>query len=174
MAEQGRSLDGGNAMSWTGKGPGNWNTNWNAGAWGQQTANPGASSGPGAPAWDRTRVYRDPARGWIAGVCAGIADHIELEPMLVRLVAVLCLIFFFIPTMVAYVAFALVLKPKPPALFASADEESFFRGLRSDPGSTLRGIRERFGRLERRLARAEALVTSDEFDLRRRFRDLDR
>jgi len=159
-------------MSGTGRGPGNWNIGWNPGAWGPHAG--GASSGPGAPAWDRTRIYRDPARGWIAGVCAGIADHLGVEPILVRLVAVLCLIFFVLPTIVAYVAFALVLKPRPPALFASADEESFFRGLRSDPGSTLRGIRERFGRLERRLARAEALVTSDEFDLRRRFRDLDR
>jgi phage shock protein C len=155
-------------MSWTGRGPGNWNTGWNPGAWGPH------GGGPGTPAWDRTRIYRDPARGWIAGVCAGIADHLGVEPILARLVAVLCLIFFVLPTIVAYVAFALVLKPRPPALFTSADEESFFRGLRSDPGSTLRGIRERFGRLERRLARAEALVTSDEFDLRRRFRDLDR
>jgi len=157
-------------MSARGRGPGNWNT-W---AWGPHAGGSGASSGPGAPHWDRTRIYRDPARGWIAGVCAGIADHIAAEPVLVRLVAVLCLIFFFLPTIVAYVAFALVLKPRPPALFATADEESFFRGLLSDPGSTLRGIRERFGRLERRLASAEALVTSDEFDLRRRFRDLDR
>lgn len=159
-------------MSGTGRGPGNWNTRWNAGAWGPHGG--GASSGSGAPAWDRTRIYRDPARGWIAGVCAGIADHLGVEPILVRLVAVLCLVFFVLPTIVAYVAFALVLKPRPSALFDSPDEESFFRGLRSDPGSSLRGIRERFGRLERRLARAEALVTSDEFDLRRRFRDLDR
>ena len=155
-------------MSWTGRGPGNWNTGWNSRAWGP----PGG--GAGTPARDRTRIYRDPARGWIAGVCAGIADHLEIEPILARLIAVLCLIFFVLPTIVAYVAFAMVLKPRPPGLFASADEESYFRGLRSDPGSTLRGIRERFGRLERRLARAEALVTSDEFDLRRRFRDLDR
>jgi phage shock protein C len=157
-------------MSGAGRGPGN----WNAWAWGSQAGGAGGPSGPSVPPWDRTRIYRDPARGWIAGVCAGIAEHTDTDPTLVRLAAVLCLIFFFIPTVVAYVAFALVLKPRPPALFATADEESFFRGLRSDPGSTLRGIRERFGRLERRLARAEALVTSDEFDLRRRFRDLDR
>ena len=151
---------------------GPWRTsgNWNGSAWGPRA---GGSTGPGA-AWDRTRIYRDPGRGWIAGVCAGIADYLDAQPTLVRLAAVLCLIFFFIPTVMAYVAFALVLRPKPPALFASPDEESFFRGLRSDPGSTLRGIRERFSRLERRLARAEALVTSDEFELRRRFRDLDR
>jgi phage shock protein C len=159
-------------MSGMGRGPGKWNMNWNPDPWGRQAG--GMGSGPRAPAWDRTRIYRDPERGWIAGVCAGVADHLGVEPILVRLVAVLSLIFFVLPTIVAYVAFAMVLKPRPPGLFANADEESYFRGLRSDPGSTLRGIRERFGRLENRLARAEALVTTDEFDLRRRFRDLDR
>jgi len=131
--------------------------------------NPGARA---ASSWDRTRLYRDTERGWIAGVCAGIADYIETEPMLVRLAAVLCLIFFFLPTVVAYIAFALVLKHKPSALYASAAEESFWRGLRTDPGGTLHGVRERFHALDRRLRRAETLVTSDEFELRRGFRDI--
>ena len=138
---------------------------WNRAAWGARASE---------PSWDRTRIYRDRERGWIAGVCAGIAEHIGTEPALVRLVAVLGLVFFFVPAVVAYLAFALVLKPRPPTLFASADEESFFRGLRNDPGGALGGIRARFAGLERRLARAERLVTSEEFDLRRRFRDLDR
>ena len=134
--------------------------------------------GPGPTRWgptsfsDRTRVYRDTERGWIAGVCAGIADYAETEPTLVRLAAVLCLIFFCVPTLVAYAAFALVLKRKPPALFATPAEESFWRGLRNDPGAMLHGLGTRFHGLERRLARAEALVTSDEFELRRGFRDL--
>jgi phage shock protein C len=117
-------------------------------------------------------VFRDKQRAWIAGVCAGIADYMGTEPMLVRLVAVLFLIFFFLPAIVAYIAFALILKPKPPALFASATEESFWRGMRGDPGGTLHALRDHFARLEQRLARAEALVASDELELRRGFRDL--
>lgn len=126
----------------------------------------------GPSPWDRTRIYRNTERGWIAGVCAGIADYVGTDPMLVRLAAVLCLIVFCLPTMVAYVAFALVLKRKPPALFANPAEESFWRGLHSNPGGALYDVRERFGALERRLARAETLVTSDEFELRRGFRDI--
>lgn len=145
---------------------------WRKERWGRDPwGDPAAASGARSP-WDRTRVFRDKERAWIAGVCAGIADYMGTEPMLVRLVAVIFLIFFFLPAIVAYVAFALVLKPKPPALFASATEESFWRGMRGDPGGTLHGLRDHFAVLERRLARAEALVTSDEFDLRRRFRDL--
>jgi len=33
----------------------------------------------------RYRLYRNPARGIIAGVCAGIADYFGIEPVLVRL-----------------------------------------------------------------------------------------
>lgn len=122
--------------------------------------------------WDRGRIYRDAERGWIAGVCAGIADYVGTEPMVVRLAAILCLIFFFVPTLVAYLAFACLLQRRPPRLFATADEETFWRGMRGDPGGVLHTLRERFRSLERRLARAETVVSSDEFDLRRRFRDI--
>ncbi len=32
---------------------------------------------PGEPSW--RRLYRNPKRGWIAGVCAGIADYFGLS-----------------------------------------------------------------------------------------------
>jgi phage shock protein C len=121
---------------------------------------------------DRWRVWRDPDHGWIAGVCAGIADHLGIAPGLVRLVAVVGLVAFSVPTLVGYVALALVLKPKPPELFADPAQESFWRGMRTDPRQTLDALRERLRGLDRRLARAETLVASDEFELRRGFRDL--
>ena len=147
---------------------------WGRGSWRRWGSGPDTDRRWGTPraSWDRSRVYRDTARGWIAGVCAGIADYMETDPWLVRVAAVICLIFFFVPTVIAYVAFALVLKPKPPELFATAEEESFWRGMRGDPGGTLFRLRERFSAVERRLNRAETLVTSDEYDLRRRFRDI--
>ena len=125
-----------------------------------------------APLADRWRVWRDPEHGWIAGVCAGIADHLGIAPALVRGLTVLGLIFFLVPTAVAYVALAVVLQPKPKALFASAEQEAFWRGLQADPRATLDATTARLRALDRRLARAEALVSSDEFDLRRGFRDL--
>ncbi|MGH7156323.1 MAG: envelope stress response membrane protein PspC [Acetobacteraceae bacterium] len=147
---------------------------WGRGGWRRWGSGPDTDPRWDAPraSWDRSRVYRDSARGWLAGVCAGIADYMETDPWLVRVAAVICLIFFFVPTVIAYVAFALVLKPKPPALFGTAEEESFWRGMRGDPGGTLYRLRERFGAVERRLNRAETLVTSDDYDLRRRFRDI--
>src|SRR6516165_6245715 len=97
----------------------------------------------------RYRLWRDRDRGIIAGVCAGIADYIGVE----RLVAVLGLVFFFPPTIVAYVILAMVLRPKPPALYASRDEEAFWRGVGTAPADTLHSLKRKFTDLETRLGR---------------------
>lgn len=126
-----------------------------------------ASAGP-------YRLYRDPARGWIAGVCAGIAEFQGMEPTLVRLVAVLGFVFFCVPVLVAYVVLALVLKPRPARPAASPAEEAFWRGVATDPQGALGGLARNLRALEARLGRMETVVTSEEFELRRGFRDLER
>ena len=122
----------------------------------------------------RHRLWRDTDRGIIAGVCAGIAGYIGVEPIVVRLVAVLGLVFFFPPTIVTYVILALVLRPKPPTLYASPDEEAFWRGVGTAPADTLHSLKRKFADLEDRLGQMESQVASGDFDLHRRFRDLDR
>ena len=122
----------------------------------------------------RHRLWRDTDRGILAGVCAGIADYIGVEPIAVRLAAVLGLVFFFPPTIVAYVILALVLRPKPPTLYASPDEEAFWRGVGTAPADTLHSLKRKFADLEARLGQMESQVASGDFDLHRRFRDLDR
>ena len=118
------------------------------------------------------RLYRDPSRRWVAGVCAGIADYFGVNLGLVRFGTVVAFAFFFIPTARTYVALAILLKPKPGELFTDAREEEFWRGVATDPPQTLQSLRRKFRDLEQRLGRMEALVTSDEFELRRGFRDL--
>ena len=122
----------------------------------------------------RYRLWRDTDRGIIAGVCAGIAGYVGVEPIVIRLVAVLGLVFFLPPTIVAYVILALVLRPKPPALYASADEEAFWRGVGTAPADTLHSLRRKFADLEARLGQMEGQVASGDFDLHRKFRDLGR
>jgi phage shock protein C len=122
----------------------------------------------------RYRLWRDRDRGIIAGVCAGIADFIGAEPIVVRLVAVLGLVFFFPPTIVAYVILAVVLRPKPPALYASPDEEAFWHGIGTAPADTLHSLRRKFADFEARLGHMESQVASGDFELHRRFRDLGR
>ena len=122
----------------------------------------------------RHRLWRDRDRGIIAGVCAGIADYIGVEPIVMRLVAVLGLVFFFPPTIAAYIILALVLRLKPPALYASPDEEAFWRGVGTAPADTLHSLKRKFADLEARLGQMESQVVSGDFDLHRKFRDLGR
>jgi phage shock protein C len=122
----------------------------------------------------RYRLWRDRDRGIIAGVCAGIADYVGVEPIVVRLVVVLGLIFFFPPTIVAYIILAIVLRPKPATLYASADEEAFWRSVGTAPADTFHSLKRKFADLEARLGHMESQVASGDFDLHREFRNLGR
>jgi phage shock protein C len=123
---------------------------------------------------NRYRLWRDTERGLLAGVCAGIADYIGVEPIVVRIVTVLGLFFFFPPTVIAYIVLALTLRPKPRALYANREEEAFWRGVSTAPTDTLQGLRNKFRDLETRLAQMEGQVASGDFELHRKFRDLGR
>jgi phage shock protein C len=123
---------------------------------------------------NRFRLWRNPDRGIIAGVCAGIADYVGVEPIVMRVIAVIGLIFFLPPTLVAYVILAVVLPPKPPALYASRDEEAFWRGVNTAPADTLQSLNRKFRDLEDRLRHMETQVASGDFELHRKFRDLGR
>lgn len=118
------------------------------------------------------RVYRDPSRRVLAGICVGIADYLGVGPLMVRLAAMLGLLLFTVPTAVAYVTLALVLPRRPARLYATRADEEFWRGMQSDPGGTLQSLRLRFRDMERRIRHMETLVTSEELPLRRGFRDL--
>ncbi|HEV2549552.1 MAG TPA: envelope stress response membrane protein PspC [Stellaceae bacterium] len=122
----------------------------------------------------RFRLWRDRERGIIAGVCAGIADYIGIEPIVVRIVAVLGLIFFFPVTVIGYVILTLALPPKPPSLYDSREEEAFWRSVNTAPTDTFQSLKHKFRDLEDRLAHMEAQVASGDFELHRKFRDLDR
>ena len=89
----------------------------------------------------RFRLYRDPAHGVLAGVCAGIANYFGIERIAVRLAFVLALIFFFVPAVLAYVVLAFALPKRPPALYASGEEEAFWRGVATAPDDTLHGLK---------------------------------
>lgn len=124
--------------------------------------------------WSRNpiRLYRDTGRGKVAGVCAGLANYFDIRVKFVRLAVILGLIFFFLPVLITYVLMALLLKPMPTQLFASEKEEHFWRTVSVSPNLSVSDLRKRFRGLDRRLSDIESRVTSDEFDLRRKFRDL--
>jgi phage shock protein C len=119
------------------------------------------------------RLYRDTKRARVAGVCAGLAAFFDIKVKFIRLGVILLTIWSgFVPGIIAYVALALLLKPLPDNLFKSAEEERFWRTVSVSPNLSVSELRTRFRTLDRRLAEMEARVTSDEFHLRQKFRDL--
>jgi len=120
------------------------------------------------------RLYRDREAGKLFGVCAGIADYFGIEVIVVRLAAVIGAVFFTMPVVGAYLLAALVLKPKPNRLYANREEEDFWRTLTTKPDRTLAGLRQKFRDMERRLIGLETYVSSNEFELNRAIKNLDR
>ena len=120
----------------------------------------------------RIRLYRDPAQGVIAGVCAGIADYLGVERIAVRIAFMIALFLFFPPTLITYIVLAIALPKRPPALYASREDEAFWRGMAAAPEDTFHGLTRRFADLEARLRAMEQSVTSSDFELHRKFRDL--
>jgi phage shock protein C len=118
------------------------------------------------------RLYRDTENGRIAGVCAGIADYFGVRRSLVRLATLFSFVFFFVPTLVGYIALTVILPKRPARLYASREEEVFWRGVSAAPDDTLKALRHKFAELEQRLAGMETGVTSPDFDLHRKFHDL--
>ena len=120
----------------------------------------------------RTRLYRDPDHAILAGVCAGIADYLGIGRVATRVAWVIALFLFFPPTVIAYVVLAFAVEKRPPALYASREDEAFWRGIATQPDDTLTLLGRRFSELESRLRAMERQVTSSDFELHRKFRDL--
>lgn len=124
-------------------------------------------------------LYRDPQRGKIAGVCAGLADYFGVETWIVRLLAISGLIFAGFITFTAYIAAWFLLDKRPVTLYEN--EEGEFAEVRMKarswqagvtPHQALGRIAQELDTLEPRLQRIEKLVTSKEFTLQREFSKL--
>lgn len=72
-------------------------------------------------------LYRDRDNGWIFGVCAGIAERFGFDTLVVRIVAVICLMLFFVPTALAYLAAFLLLRERPLTYRGAHCERDFWR-----------------------------------------------
>ena len=111
------------------------------------------------------KLYRIPARGKVKGVCAGIADYLDIPVRLVRVIVVLSMIFgLFMVTLVAYFILAFVLDEKPAG--TEQDQQAPTAHMLLDRlEAELKGG-------EANLRDIERYVTSETFSVRSRFRQL--
>ncbi|MEM8817639.1 MAG: PspC domain-containing protein [Pseudomonadota bacterium] len=70
--------------------------------------------------------YRDRENGWIFGVCAGLADRLNLRVGAVRAIAAVCLLLFFWVTALVYILAAVLIREKPLIYSGRASEHEFW------------------------------------------------
>lgn len=122
-----------------------------------------------------SRMRRYPAQGWVAGVCAGLAEYFDWNVKLVRAIFGVCFLFSgFFPVGLIYCVLWYVLDEAPgvPPARASAYDTPYTPGSETH-GATVTDVKVRFARLEERLRSMEACVTSKDFELRRELRKLE-
>lgn len=133
-------------------------------------------------------LHRNPNKGKLAGVCAGIAECYYKETWLIRCVAITGVLF--IPSIVipAYIILAIVLPTKDQAEIESQDwseqpeMHQFYHETQDEAdgdggilGTKRRVLREgkrRFDEVELRIRRLESYLTSKRFELDNAFKNL--
>ena len=133
------------------------------------------------------RVWRQDQGAMAAGVCAGLAEDLNLPLPLVRIVA---LLFLVLPTGLAYLALALLLRRRQPQHRFNRAGRPATDAMTAGQGGARRSggraapipdrpvpvregwalLRHRLETLEPRLSRIEAFVTAPDFELHRGFR----
>jgi len=143
----------------------------------------------------RWNVYRNSSRGKVAGVCAGLSDRFGVKVWWIRAAfIVLAVVYHAIPAVLLYLLLALIMRPRtepigyvmpdampagpgaygwaPGSAYAGPYPPGFSAPGGYPPGPRLTELKTRFTALDARLNRIEAIVTSEELSLRRKFRDL--
>ncbi len=114
----------------------------------------------------RNRLYRNRQRGLLAGVCAGIADWTGFNLTALRVAVVLLAIPWTAVIVIGYLVMALLVPAAPTDLFQDEDDERFWRETRRAPVDGVASLNQRFRRLDQRLQRLEAWLTSREYRIR--------
>lgn len=76
--------------------------------------------------------YRDPANGMMLGVCAGLSDQFGFRLGPLRVIAVLALVVFTVPTVLVYLVAGVLLPGKPLTYYGSRDERELWRRRRTE------------------------------------------
>ena len=121
------------------------------------------------------RFYRSRTdRVWL-GVCGGVAERFGWEPTLVRLLFVLSIFFMAGPFSIFAYIIAAMITPKEPMgrRNLAPEEEQVWRNVSDRPRVTASGLKYTFMDLEERLRNIERSVTSEEWRLKKAFKDLE-
>ncbi len=121
------------------------------------------------------QLYLSRTDKMVGGVCGGIAERFGWDSALIRVGALIALFTTGGGAAAGYII-AMMIIPKRPSAAERArnpEEDAFWREVSDRPRATFGSIKYKFMDLEERLRRMESNVTSDEWRLRREFRDIE-
>ena len=113
------------------------------------------------------RLYRDKDNAILTGVCAGLANYFGLCRRGLRVVVLICTVFFFPFVIPAYIILSILLPAQPKDMYEDKAKEEFWRGVSIAPTDVFSNLSHRFKELDLRLQKMETYVTSREFDMDR-------
>ena len=129
----------------------------------------------------RKRFTRNKIDGVMGGVCAGIGDYLNVDPVIVRIFAVVAFFMSGTAAFWIYIGF-LIFTPsdkRAPYRREHRQARKAQRRHKANPSEPLqqtanfRDVKGKFRSLETRLQGLEKSITSSEWQLRRDFRDLE-
>ena len=119
-----------------------------------------------------TKLYRNPEKGVIFGVCAGVADYFGFNLTVTRVLVVVAALFSFPLVLTVYLVLALLLQKDPRARLGIPATGEAEQRVRAEPHATLSTLRYRYRDMDARLQRLEKYVTSRRYKLDREFEQL--
>ena len=130
----------------------------------------------------KKELYRDPKRGKIAGVCAGLSDYFNMELWLVRILFITAVLLSGGPLfVVVYIACWFILDKKEPSMSQSTGKFDEIDPISvkfkvwqkgEPPRQALFDLKDRLTRLDNRIQSMETYVTSSEFTVSREINKL--
>ncbi|GAP76933.1 MULTISPECIES: envelope stress response membrane protein PspC [Pseudoalteromonas] len=129
----------------------------------------------------KRELYRNPERGKLGGVCAGVSDYFNFELWLVRIIFISAVLLAGGPLfIVAYIAAWLILEKKPAAEQTAPSSKSAHVGevkakvwqKGEPPRKALKELKEYLGELDNRIQHMETHVTSPTFTVDREINKL--
>ena len=112
----------------------------------------------------RRGLYRS-RKGWVLGVCRGLAEYLDFSLFWTRAIILTVLVFTGLwPIVAVYLVAAILMKPEPVIPFESDRDQEFYESYVSARNIALRRLRNTFDSLNRRVQRLEDRVVSKDFE----------
>jgi phage shock protein C len=125
----------------------------------------------------KKKLYKNTRNKKFLGVCAGVADYLEIDVTIVRIITVLSMLIPGSVVVIAYFIAYFILDDKPKSSYASKTPEYSKVKETLDEASnssrnTFKSCSRKFSAIHERLTRIEAYVTSSKFKLDKEFKNI--